>query len=126
MAAAAWEGIYLTGVVAGADLSAAQYYVVKLGSTANSVIKAAAATDSVVGILQNDPASGEEAVVGVIGVFKAAGEASITKGDWVAASTTGRVKTTSTGNDDVVGKALEATTTAGDIIPVLVGGPSNF
>ena len=118
--------IAIPGLTAGADLSAKQYYVVKLASTAKQVIVGAAATDGVIGVVQNDPASGEEALVAALGVVKVATEASVTAGDWLAASTTGRAKTTTSANDDVIGRALETNSAAGDIIGVLIGGGFNF
>lgn len=48
---------------AGADLSAKQFYLVKMGSTAGEVVLAAAATDEVIGILQNAPVAGDTALV---------------------------------------------------------------
>lgn len=116
------SGGYLTipGLTAGATFAAKQYYVCKLASTARQVIPAAAATDSVVGIIQNDPAANEEALVACNGAVKAAAEASVTAGAWLAASTTGRVKVTTSGNDDIIAKALEASSSAGDIISVLL------
>ena len=122
------SGQYLTipGLTAGATLAAKQYYVVKLASTAKQVIAAAAATDGAIGIVQNDPASGEEALVACLGAVKAAAETSVSAGDWVASSTTGRVKTTTNANDDVIGRALEASSAAGDIITVLLGTGFNY
>ena len=118
--------ISIPGLTAGADLSAKQYYVVKLASTAKQVIVGAAATDAVIGVVQNDPGSGEEALVAALGVVQVATEASVTMGDWLAASTTGRAKTTTSANDDVIGRALETNSAAGDIIGALIGGGFNF
>jgi hypothetical protein len=112
--------ITLPGLTASATLAAKQYYVVKMASTAKQVIVGAAATDAVIGVVQNDPAAGEEALVAIAGACKAAAEASVSAGDFVASSTTGRVKTTTTGNDDYVGKAIEASSAAGDIITIIL------
>lgn len=108
----------IPGLVATGDLSSSQYKVVKLASTAGAVKVAAAATDAAVGILYNEPASGEPALVAYGGVVKVLSEASVTAGSYVAPSTTGRAKITTTGNDDVFGQALTAGD-AGDIISVL-------
>lgn len=56
-------------LVAGADLSAAQYKFVKLNSSGEAVA-VAAATDLPIGILQNAPTSGQEAEVLVSGGSK--------------------------------------------------------
>jgi len=114
------EGLTIPGLVAGQDLANYQYYVVKFASTANAVIICSAATDSVLGILCNDPAATEEALVQCNGVAKALAEASVTAGEWLAPSSTGRVKTTTTSNDDIIGKALDASSAAGDLIRVLL------
>jgi hypothetical protein len=120
MSFASDQSLKLTGVRAGADLSAKQYYCVKMASTAQEVVLNILATTRGVGILQNDPADGEEALVAVVGVVKAASEASVTVNDYVAASTTGRVKTTTTDTNELVGIALESNSAAGDIITVLL------
>jgi hypothetical protein len=56
-------------LVAGADLSAKQYNFVKLNSSGQAVV-VAAATDLPIGILQNAPTSGQEAEVLVAGGSK--------------------------------------------------------
>lgn len=116
-------GDYFTipGVVATGDLSSSQYKVVIAASTAGAVkVGATAASDAILGILQNDPTSGQPAEVACVGVCKAAGETSISYGSKLTVSSTGRVKATTTDKDEVIGIALAATSTAGDIIPVLL------
>jgi hypothetical protein len=116
----------LTGLICGATTMAAnQYYCVALESTAKQVKLSVLPTTPTIGILQNDPAVGEACLISVSGPTKAAAEASVAIGDWVAASTTGRVKTTTSANDDIVGRALEASSAAGDIITIMVA-VSNF
>lgn len=115
----------IPGLVAGADLSSSQYKAVKLASTAGEVILAVLPADKAIGILLNDPADGEEALVVYSGVAKALSEASVTAGALVAASTTSRVKITTTADDGVIGRALEASSAAGDIISVMVH-PFNY
>ena len=107
------------GLVATGDLSSYQYYVMKFGSTAGTVKVATAVTDALAGILQNEPASGEAAEVAVLGVVKAAAEASVTAGAYLTVSSTGRVKKTTTDLDFTVGQALEASSSAGDIIQIV-------
>lgn len=120
------EYLSIPGLTAGQDLSSIQYKIVKFASTAGQVIVGAAATDNLLGVLMNDPAANEPAHVATIGVAKVQAEASQNAGAWVTSSTTGRAKVTSSGNDDVIGKLLEASTTAGDIVAILLTGPSNF
>lgn len=54
---------------AGEDLSGDQFKFVKLDPNGN-VIKCTGVTDQPVGVLQNDPASGEEASVMITGISK--------------------------------------------------------
>lgn len=118
-------GQYLTapGLKAGSgSLASYQYYVVRAGSTAGTIaVAVTAATDPIIGILQNDPAAGEAAEVAVSGVCWALAEASVAPGDVLTCSSTGRVKTTTTNLDQAVGKSLcNASTSAGDLIPIIV------
>ncbi len=117
----------IPGLVAGADLSAAQFKVVKAASTGGAVVVGSAATDKCLGVLQNNPKNGEAAEVAFLGVCKALAEASVTYGARVTSSSTGRVKVTTTANDTVIGHSLgTASTSAGDLIPVLLSGLFNF
>ena len=114
------EYISLPGLVANATLAAKQYTPVRLASTANQIITATATTDLIIGVVQNDPAAGEAAVVAALGVCKAvAGTSTITKGDSLSANSTGVIDVTA-GN--VIGVALTAPTAKGDIITVLLSG----
>ena len=109
----------IPGVVATGDLSSYQYYVVKHASTAGACkVATTAATDTLMGILQNDPTSGQAAEVAYTGIAYALAEASVTAGSAVTTSSTGRVKTTTTDLDQIVGFALAASSSAGDKIPV--------
>ena len=108
------------GLVATGDLSSNQYYVMKFGSTAKTVKVAAAVTDALAGILQNEPASGEAAQVAGLGYCLAAAEASVTQGSYLAVSSTGRVKSTTTNLDYIIGTAQEASVSAGDVIQICV------
>lgn len=110
--------VVFSGLLAGADLSSKQYYLVKLASTAGEVVAAGAGTDAIIGVIYNDPADGEAALIADGGVLKVAGEASVSVGDWVTASSTGRAKTTTTDGDVAIGMAIDATSAAGDIIRV--------
>jgi len=107
------------GVVATGDLSSYQYYVVKHGSTAGTCkVATTAATDTLMGILQNDPANGEAAEVACDGIVYALAETSVTAGSAVTCSSTGRVKTTTTNLDQIIGFAMTASSAAGDKVVV--------
>lgn len=109
----------LPGLVATGDLSANQYYVVKVASTAGAVkVAGTKATDLLLGILQNDPTNGQPAEVAWGGICLAAAAASVTYGCKLTCNSTGQVAATTTDKDEIIGIALKASVSAGDIIPV--------
>ena len=69
-------GIDLGTLTAAADLSGKQHYFVKLAS-ATTVNVCTATTDRAIGILQNDPESGEQAVVRIFGISKVVADGTI-------------------------------------------------
>lgn len=112
------QGIDIS-ISAGADLSAKQFHVVKVNSSAAAV--AAGASDTTqVGILQNKPTSGQVGSVRVAGVSKAAAGGSITAGAAVTSDANGKVVAATTGKQ-IIGFAL-AGAASGDIVAVLVSG----
>lgn len=113
----------IPGLTANADLSSHQFKVVSLQSTAGICQLAATSviTSKVVGLLQNNPKSGEAAEVAYSGIAKAiAGTSTIAVGSVLGVNTTSRVVNTTTDNLQVVGKALTASSAIGDIISVLL------
>ncbi len=93
------DGIDLS-FTAGATLAAKQYYFVKM-SADNTVIACTAITDVPVGVVQNKPASGEQARVRIHGVTRVACGAAITYGQFVGPHTdgTGKGRTLVIGNN---------------------------
>ena len=103
-------GIDIGTFTASADLSAKQYYIVKM-SGENTVTVAAAVTDVPIGILQNKPASGEQAVVRVFGVSKVSADATLAAGDIIGPSADGQAQPVVQGTETTVynvGQALTA------------------
>ena len=68
--------ITLGTLTAAADLSAKQYHFVKLAS-ATTVNVCTATTDRAIGILQNDPTSGQQAIVQIFGISKVVADGTI-------------------------------------------------
>ena len=101
-----------------ADNAITQYAIVKVTSTGCDV--ATADTDKVIGICQNAPAAGEQAVIRFIGTSKLVSAGSIAAGDRIVATTAGKGTTTTTDKKSIVGMALQAGTTSGDICEVLL------
>jgi hypothetical protein len=114
----------ITGLVASGDLSGAQYKAVKLASTAGAVVVCNATSNIGIGILLNDPTSGQPAsIAGPGSICKAwAGPADIAINELLGYDTTGRLADHTTDNRPHIAQALEASTAAGDFISVLVLG----
>jgi len=109
------------GFVATGDLSSYQYYIVKHASTAGACkLATTAATDTIIGILMNDPTDGQPAEIACVGVCMALAEASVAVGNPLTCSSTGRVKATTTDKDEIVGFAVKASAAAGDLIPIIL------
>lgn len=121
----AYEGPHttkLTGLSASADLSAKQYYLVKMSGD-NTVTVCAAATDIPVGVLQNAPGDGETAEVLAIGVTKVVGDEDLDAGDLIGTSGDGQAAEVVAGTDTtvyIVGQVLQGNTTAGGYVTALI------
>lgn len=107
---------------AGSDLSAKQYYIVKMCSstTPYGVILGAANTDEVIGVLQNEPAMNEAAVVRVFGTTKVIAGTPIAIGEWVVSDASGKAQNVQADKNTVIGLALETASADGDIIEILL------
>src|SRR5512145_140025 len=119
------EYITIPGLVAGASLAAKQYTPVLLSSTAaRTVLSSTVTTRPTIGILMNDPASGEEAEVAVLGVVKAvAGTSTITRGLSLSANTTGVINVTA---GKIFAVAIDAPSAKGDLIMIALLGNSIY
>ena len=96
----AFEGPQLTipGLKAGADLSALQFYFVKLNADLQ-VIVCAATTDIPLGVLQNAPKLGYAAEVLPVGVTKVSADAALTAGQLIGTSVDGQAAAYVAGTD---------------------------
>jgi len=121
----AWEGpccLKLTGLTASADLSAKQYYFVKM-SGEKTVTFCAAVTDVPVGVLQNKPESGEEAEIVCIGVTKVSGDEDLDYGNIIGTSADGQAQVVTVGTETTVyiaGQVLNGNGAAGGIATAVV------
>ena len=107
---------------AGADLSAKQYYFVKLNSSGNAVV-CAGVTDKPVGVLQNNPTSGQAAEIVVVGLTKVSTDAALAIGDLVGTSADGQAAAYVAGTDTtkyVVGQALVTSGGADELTSIIV------
>jgi hypothetical protein len=95
---------------AAADLSGKQYYFVKLASE-TTVNVCAAVTDKPIGVLQNKPESGEQAIVRCFGISKVSADATLAAGDVIGTSADGQAQPISLGSETTVhvcGQAIGA------------------
>lgn len=99
-------GFVLGTEVAAADLSTKQHFAVKIVSGG---INLAGAGEAAIGILQNDPTSGQSAEVMVSGVSYAVAGGTVAKGDLIAADSAGKlvVATKATVNTSDAGGAAD-------------------
>lgn len=114
--------IFSLSAKAGADLSAKQFYAVKL-TAADTIDVAGAASDLCIGILQDAPASGKGGSVQVLGISKASSDGSgtaIAVGDRVGPNSSGQLVKKATADYNAMGIALDASVAAGTIIRVLL------
>lgn len=113
-----FERTFKTGAT---TLIAKQFYAVKQ-HTDGTLILAAAATDKIVGVLQNKPAVGAGAVVRFLGTTKMLSGGTISVGAWVTSDSNGKAVATTTDKDVVIGKYLgTAAAASGDVIEVQLG-----
>lgn len=116
------DSLHIPGLLAGADLSSSQFLAVKLASTAKEVITVNASTDAAIGILQNNPADGEEAEVRFLGVSKMKMAATIDAASDLGWDSTGQGTARAQGGSRAFGRVIEASTTEGDLSTVLLTG----
>lgn len=99
---------------AGADLSAKQFYFVKLDSNGDVVV-CSGVTDKPIGILQNSPNTGQEALVMHEGISKISADAALSIDDLIGTSADGQGAAYVPGTDTtkyIVGRMLDSTSAA--------------
>lgn len=104
------NGTLKVTLAAGADLSAKQYFFVKM-SADNTCVVCSAATDVPIGVLQNAPISGGEASVLVVGGTKLVAGAAIAAGVKIGTASTGKADAKVAGTDTTeytVGQVLQS------------------
>lgn len=102
---------------AAADLSANQFFFVTLNSSGQAAL-ATSLGERVIGVNQDDPLSGEGALVRVEGITKVVLGGTVTVDDRLTTDADAKA-VTAAGSENVAGTALSDGVT-GDIIPMLV------
>ena len=95
---------------AAADLSAKQYHFVILAS-ATTVNVATAITNAPIGILQNNPESGQQAIVQISGISKVVADGTLAAANFIGTSADGQADAISPGTDTTVymmGQCIQA------------------
>ncbi len=106
---------------AGEDLSEKQHFILQLNATGGIEV-AEGATDLVVGVLQNYPESGEQAVYAYGGVAKVKAGGAVGVGAWVTTDGNGKGVATTTDGDIVIGRHIGTAAAAdGDLLEVQLG-----
>lgn len=107
---------------AGEDLSAKQYYFVKVNSSGEAVL-CAAATDRPIGVLQNNPKSGTEAAIVVVGGTKVVAKNSIDEGVLIGTASDGKADGKTPGTDTTeyaVGTVILAATAEDQVATAVI------
>ena len=107
---------------AAADLSAKQYYFVRV-SAAGKVDLPTGATQKPIGVLQNKPTSGQTAEVMIIGVTKVNSDAALSREDLIGTAADGQADAKTPGTDTteyVVGMVIEASGAAGGLATAVI------
>jgi len=119
-------GILDITFVADQDLRTKQYFLVKMQATGTpmGVILASAVTDACIGVLQNEPNTGEAAVVRVLGTSKVScgTPVGLVVPGLVVSDANGQAIASGTDKDWCIGMALQstATTAVGEIIEIFL------
>mgnify|MGYP001573154105 CR=1 FL=1 len=110
------------GFRASVDMRSLQYHPVMI-SADQQVAIVRSLTQPVLGILQNNPNTGENADVQVLGFSKMVADAAVTRGSQLAVSASGYVVTETNVGSWVFAIAVEAAGAVGDIFTGLIIGP---
>ncbi len=98
-------GFKLGTLVANADYSAKQFYLMKVNSSGNAELSGAG--EAAIGVLQNEPASGKSAELMTFGVSKVQYGNTVTQGQQLMSDANGKA-VPHTGTNEVIGVALES------------------
>lgn len=108
---------------AAGDLSAKQFYFVKL-SAADTVDVCSAATDRAIGVLQNKPdAANKAAEVMLLGISKVSSDAALSRMDLIGPAADGQADAKTPGTDTteyIHGVVIEASGGAGQLASALI------
>jgi hypothetical protein len=106
---------------AGEAMTDKQHYIVQLDATGKIEV-AESATDLIVGVLQNTPGAGEQAVYAFGGTAKVKAGGAVGVGAYVTSDGSGKGVATTTDKDVVIGRHIGTSAAAdGDLMEVQLG-----
>lgn len=115
----------LWSFTAGADLSSKQYHLVKLNASGQIVL--AEAGDKAIGVLVDNPGSGETGTVAVAGITKVVAGAAVAAGAYLSSDANAQAITAtdtnvgeSTTGTHIIGQALSAASGANEFVTVVL------
>lgn len=112
---------YEKTLVAGEAMTDKQFYIVQLDASGNVEV-GEGATDLLIGVLQNKPASGAAALYRFGGTSKVKAGGAVGVGAWVTSDTAGKGVATTTDGDIVIGRHIgQAAAADGDLMEVQLG-----
>lgn len=112
------KGGLILNFEANADLSAKQYYAVKM--IAGPKVDVSADTDPAIGILQNKPTAGQTAEVLVFGVSKVNSDVALAVGNLIASAADGQLKV-AVATNYTLGQVVIASGAAGELASAIIG-----
>ena len=98
------QGVIEITVTAAEDLSAKQYYIVKLNSSGNAALSGL--NEKSAGILQNKPASGEPAIIRIAGMSLLKIAEAVTFGKFLTPTAAGKGEVCDNAGEEFVAKAF--------------------
>jgi hypothetical protein len=112
---------FLASREAGEAMTDKQHHIVQLDATGKIEV-AESATDLIVGVLQNYPGAGEQAVYAFGGIAKVKAGGAIAIGAWVTSDANGKAVATTTDKDVVIGRHIGTAAAAdGDLAQIQLG-----
>lgn len=103
------QGAIEITLTAAADLSAKQYYAVKLDTDNKAAL--CGANEKALGILQNKPASGEQAVVRIEGITLCKVAEAVAFGNYLTPTAAGKAEVCDAADEDYFARSLGVYTT---------------
>jgi hypothetical protein len=113
------KGVLDLSFEAASDLSAKQYYIVNINGS-DKIAVASTAGQRALGILQDDPVSGQTGRVRVMGVSKVKAGGTFSQGDLVTTTAAGKAVKADDNDEVVLGRAL-MDAIDGDVVSILLG-----